>query len=217
MIDIFTGTQGLIFDCDGTLLDSMPVWNEFEDEMQRIAGKRLSEDELVEVRAASISESARLFHEKHGVGTSTEDVMRIFDETLLGFYQNRVEERPGVHEVLEYAAKQGIACTVVTSSPRKYVEAGLRRCGLYDFFVEVCTTDELNMSKQEPYIYQHAMDVMGSDVSTTWGIDDAVYAIRVMDAMGMRTIAAYDCDETGTYESLEEAATVAIRSFRELQ
>ena len=216
MVDVFEGTRGFIFDCDGTLLDTMRVWNDCEDELQRLAGRRFTQAEFEEVRSASITEAAAIFHNRFGIGESPEDVLDFMDGMLLDFYRHKVSPEPGVPELLTRAHEAGIPCTVVTSSPRRFVEAGLRRCGLFDFFVKVCTTDELNMSKSEPGIYRHALAAMDSRPEMTWGFDDAVYAIRVMRSLGIRTIGAYDCDETGSFEALAAEATHATRDLGSL-
>ena len=57
---------------------------------------------------------------------------------------------------------------------------------------------------------------MGTTPETTWGFDDAVYAVKVMNQVGINTVGAYDCDETGTFEQLEAAADIAVHSLEEL-
>lgn len=216
MTDIFTGTRGFIFDCDGTLLDTMGVWNETEEALQNMANAPVTPEDLTSIRALPIEESAVLWHEKYGVGESPEDVLAIEDNMLLEFYRERVTALPGTHALLEKARELGIPCCVVTSSPKRYVEAGLAHCGLIDFFMEVCTTDALGMSKEEPGIFLHAMETMHSTPETTWGFDDATYAVGTMMRTGIRTVGAYDCNETGSFEELQGVATIAVRSLEEL-
>ena len=217
MTDIFTGTRGFIFDCDGTLLDSMQAWNEAEDTLQRMANAPVSPEDATSIHALPIEESAALWHEKYGVGESAEDVLAIEDNVLLSFYRERVEVLPGVRTMLERAQEQGIPCCVVTSSPKRYVQAGLERWGLASFFAEICTTDELGMTKEETAIYEHAMATMGSTPETTWGFDDAVYAVNTMTRAGIRTVGAFDPNNTShPFEDLQAAATVAVHSLEEL-
>lgn len=208
--------KGLIFDCDGTLLDTMPVWNELESRMAREAGVVLNEEQLEELRAAPSNQCAAIFHERYGLGKDAADVLRMMDETLMGFYRDEARALPGVKVLLEQARAAGVPCTVVTSSPRRYVEPGLIRAGINDYFLKLFTTDEAGCSKQEAGIWQMAIEAMGATPETTWGFDDAVYAVRAMSAVGIHAIGAYDCDETGTFEQLDEAAEFAIHSLEEL-
>lgn len=210
------GTRGLIFDCDGTLLDSMPTWNELEAGFARQANVVLTEDQLEELRAAPIDECAAIFHNRYGLGESPEHVLEMMDAALMGYYRDRARALPGVVALLERARTLGIPCVVLTSSPERYVQAGLAHAGIAGYFTRLITTDAVGMSKQDPGIWRLALDVLGSTPQTTWGFEDSVYAVNVMSSVGIRTVGAWDCDETGTYEQLEAAADIAVRSLEEL-
>ncbi|MDO4532689.1 MAG: HAD family phosphatase [Coriobacteriia bacterium] len=209
-------TRGLIFDCDGTLLNTMPAWNDLEERFARMANVSLTEEQYEELRAAPIDECAAIFHNSYGLGDSPQHVLDMMDEALLGYYQTQADALPGVKAMLERARELEIPCTVVTSSPTRYVAAGLKHAGIAGFFRCVITTDEVGLSKQDVRIWQLALEVMGSTPETTWGFDDAVYAVKVMNEAGINTVGAYDCDETGTYEDLAAAADIAVRSLEEL-
>ncbi len=212
---IFDGASGFIFDCDGTLLDTMNAWNALEEDLFARASIPFTPEQIDEVRALPIQMSAGRFFE-HGIGESPEDVMNILDTALLSFYQNEAPVLPGAVEFVRAAQAAGIPCTVVSSSPQRFVVAGLERNGFADAFKAIVTAEDVGMSKQDPNIYLHAIELMGSQVESTWGFDDALYAINTMKGAGLRTCGCYDHDETGTYEQLKGAADIAIRSFEEL-
>lgn len=215
MNPLFAGARGFIFDCDGTLLDTMGAWNSLEERLFAQARIPFTEEQINEIRSLPIQLGASKFFE-HGIGDSPEDVLDILDNALLGFYENEAEALPSAVDFVRAAREVGIACTVVSSSPQRYVRAGLGRAGITDCFKKIVTTEDVGMSKQDPAIYALAMEAMGSDIQTTWGFDDALYALEVMRDMGIHTCGCYDHDETGTFEQLQEAADIAIRSFAEL-
>ncbi len=215
MHSIFKGASGFIFDCDGTLLDTMEAWNALEEDLFDQASIPFTEEQINEIRSLPIQLGAGKFHE-HGIGDSPQHVLEMLDFALLDFYREEACPLPGAIEFVRAARAEGIPCTVVSSSPQRYVQAGLGRAGIADAFVKIVTTEDVGMSKQDERIYLHAIEVMGSDVSTTWGFDDALYAIRAMSDAGLHTCGCYDHDETGTFEQLQDAADIAIRSFNEL-
>jgi HAD superfamily hydrolase (TIGR01509 family) len=208
--------SGLVFDCDGTLLDTMPAWNEEEARMTELTGVPWTQEMYEEIRAVPLNEGARIYHERYGVGESPEAVLQLIDGMLIDFYRDKSVALPGARELLERARSLGIPCVVVTSSPQRYVVPGLRRAGLDGYFRRIITTDDVGLSKQDPRIWQIALRELGAQPETSWGLDDSVYAVKVMNQVGMNTVGAYDCDETGTFEDLAAVADIAVHSLEEL-
>jgi HAD superfamily hydrolase (TIGR01509 family) len=209
-------TRGLIFDCDGTLLDTIEAWNESEANTVAMTGVEWSQVQLEELRAAPLNEGARMLHERYGVGSSAQEVLEIIDAELIGFYREKAVSKPGAVELLREAQTRGIPCVVVTSSPQRYVMPAFERCGLDGYFKRVITTDDAGISKQDPRIWELALDVLGCGAQESWGFEDSIYALKVMNQVGIRSVGCYDCDETGTYEQLSAEAMVTVRSLEEL-
>ncbi|MBQ9020788.1 MAG: HAD family phosphatase [Eggerthellaceae bacterium] len=215
MNPLFKDASGFVFDCDGTLLDTMDAWNALEEDLFAQASIPFTPEQIDEIRALPIQMGAGRFYE-HGIGNSPEHVLEILDTALLSFYQNEVCALPGAVDFVQAARAANIPCTVVSSSPQRYVVAGLKRADIADAFTAIVTTEDVSMSKQDPRIYLHAIEAMDAQAETSWGFDDALYALKVMRETGLRTCGCYDHDETGTYEQLADVADIAIRSFTEL-
>lgn len=210
------GVDGLIFDCDGTLLDTMPAWNELEERMVAMTRHDFTMEELEELRAAPLDEGAVIYHERYGLGSSAQEVLELVDGMLIDYYRDKSRALPGVKALLERAQSLGIPCVVVTSSPQRYVAPGLRRAGIEHYFKRVITTDDVGLSKQDPRIWQLALDEMNAQPETSWGFDDSLYALKVMNQVGINTVGAYDCDETGSFDQLAAEADIAVHSLEEL-
>ena len=183
----FDAVGGLILDCDGTLLDTLGAWDEAERELFAQAGNMSPEDE-VEIHAAPIERAAVLLHERYGVGESAEGVLAHLDGFLVPFYGQESRPLPGAVEFVRAACERGVPCVVVSSSPRRYLEAGLARAGILGCFKELLSTDEVGCSKQEFGIYEEAVRVLGCPRQNVWAVDDAPYAVEVMHEFGLRTI-----------------------------
>lgn len=211
-----TSRIGVIFDCDGTLLDSMGVWREVEGELARRAGVTLTAADVDELTTLTIPECGAFFHERYGLGDSSEAVVRTIDELMLDFYRTRAEARPGALAFARQLAERGVRMSVASSSPLPYLQAGLARCGFAPYLDVIVSVDDVGKSKREPAVYDRAREAMGTPVATTWGVEDSVYAVHTLRKAGYRTLGIYDCDISGTPEQLEAAADRFVASFEEL-
>ena len=185
----FTMADGFIFDCDGTLLDTLDAWEDAERDLFAQAGE-LTQAQEDEIHAAPIEQAAAILHERYGVGRSAEDVLVHLDNHLLPHYRDISVPMAGALEFVRAVHERGIPCVVVSSSPRRYLAAGLERAGVLDCFKELVSTDEVGASKQDFKIYEVAVRELGCEASRVWAVDDAPYAIAVMHEFGLKTICA---------------------------
>ena len=207
---------GVIFDCDGTLIDSMYVWREAEDELARRAGVTLSKADTDMITTFTTPECGAFFHDRFGLGESAADVVSMIDEFMLEFYRTRATARPGALAFVRELAARGVRMSVASSSPQSYLQAGLARCGFAQYMDAVVSVNDVGKSKREPAVYDRAREIMGTPLATTWGVEDSVYAIRTLGTAGYRTLGIYDCDLSGTVENLQQESEHFIPSFEEL-
>lgn len=203
----FSLADGFIFDCDGTLLDTLDAWEEAERDLFAQAGG-LTEEQEDEIHAAPIEGAAAILHGRYGVGDSPEDVLAHLDGHLLPHYRDASIAVPGSLEFVHAVHERGLPCVVVSSSPRRYLAAGLERAGVLDCFEELVSTDEVGVSKQEPGIYEAAVRVLGCKPGRVWAVDDAPYAVAAMHDFGLKTICV------GSRNS--EVADINVRTLDEL-
>lgn len=210
----FSAAKGFIFDCDGTLLDSLDAWREAEAPLFAQTGQ-LTREQQDAIHSAPIERSAELFYE-HGAGESAEAVLALLDGYLLDYYATRSVALPGAAEFVRAVCDAGVPCVVLSSSPRRYLEAGLGHVGLLECFNELVTTDETGCSKQDFAIYERALSILGSRPESTWAVDDAPYAIAVMRDFGLNTIAVGNGCSPERAELLRARATLFAESLAEL-
>lgn len=211
----FDGVEGMIFDCDGTILDSMDAWEEAERDLLLQAPALTQEDEDF-FHSAPIEEACAFLHEKFGVGASGEEVLEHLDSRLMKFYSKEAIALPGAIEFVLEARKHCIPCVVLSSSPRRYLHAGLSRVDIVDEFVELIATDEVGFSKMDHEIYEHALEILGSSKETTWAIDDAIYANRIIHEFGIKTIAPVNGRGGDVRAELASYADIVVETLEEL-
>ncbi len=216
MLERFKNATGFIFDCDGCLLDSMTAWRKVEFSLIDASGVEFTQSMLEDMRAAPITEVARIFHERYGLYRSAQEVLDYIDEMMWGFYQREATPKPGARAFVAELAERGIPCCIVSASPLHYLEAGMETCGMRDLFCKIISTKDTGITKQDPRIFELALESMGASAQGAWGADDSLYALRVMNSCGISTIGTYDDDAAGSLEQLAQTATIAIESFEEL-
>lgn len=207
---------GVVFDCDGTLIDSMAAWRELEASLARRAGAELTRADTDALTTMTIPECGAYLHGKFGLGASGADVEDMIDEFMLDFYANRAVARPGVMPFVEGLAAAGVPMAVASSTPKALLEAGLTHAGIASYLRAIVSVDDVGKSKREPAVYDRAREALGTARAQTWGFEDALYAVRTLKAAGYRTFGVYDCDTSGTWADLQAEADRAARSFEDV-
>lgn len=206
----------MIFDCDGTLLNSIDAWDRILNGVARDAGIKLTEEDNDLITTLTIPETGVFFHETYGLGNNAEDVVDMIDKGMMGYYSNHARERAGALEFVKSLVKLGVTCSVLSSSPQMYLQAGLKRAGFTDYLYEIVSVDDVGGSKRDPRAFEHTAKLMGSAPENTWVVEDSLYAIQTARDAGFMTIGVYDRDAAGTFEELTETADIAVKNFTEL-
>ena len=207
---------GAVFDCDGTLLDSMEAWHIVQSDLAKRAGIVSTDELTVELGPMTIPEAGAHLYAKYGVGIDADDVVSMIDEGMLEYYRNHAKPRPGALEFVEALNELGVSCSVASSSPQSYLQAGLARAGFTPYLDAIVSVDDVGASKRDPAVFNQACKLMGTRIDETWGFEDSLYALLTLKRAGYKTVGIYDSDLAGTFDQLAEVADVAVRAFDEL-
>lgn len=211
-----TDQIGVIFDCDGTLIDSMGVWREVEDDLAKRAGVILTVADIDEIAASSIPEVGHIFFERFGLGESAEDVVDMIHQAMMDFYTTRATALPGARELVRELSERGIPVSVASSTPKPLLVAALEHCGFAPYLCAIVSVDDVGESKRSAAVYEYARALMGTSRANTWGVEDAAYALATLRHAEYRTLGVYDDDLAGTYAELAELADYAVYSLEDV-
>lgn len=195
--------KGIIFDVDGTLLDSMEIWSD--------AGARYLQTLNIEVEpnlgnilfSMSLEEGGAYLKKQYALEFSEEEIIQGVLDIIGDFYRNEVRLNENMREILEEYRAKGIPMVLATTSDKELVTAALERLGILGYFRRIFTASELNTSKREPLIYLAAAEFMKTAPEETAVYEDAEYAINTVKKAGFYTIAVYTeaCSENWEYIS----------------
>ena len=194
-----------IFDFDGTLFDSMFFWDSVGEIYLRSLGLEARPSFREDIRAMSLYQAACYVRKEYELPISEDQIMTGINKTLEHFYIHEVLPKPSVMEFLERMKKAGIPMCIATATDRYLIEAALRRCGMEHYFEAIFTCGEIGHGKDEPVIFQKAMEHFGADRSNTIVFEDAIHAVQTAKADGFTVAAVYDSSEKRQDEILELA------------
>ena len=205
--------RGAIFDVDGTLLDSMYVWETIGERYLRSLGIEPQEDLWEVFRTFTLRQSAEYYIDHYGVTLSPEAIMEGVNRLIETMYFEQVQLKPGVREFLQQLQERSVPMVIATATDRYLVEAALDRCGILPYFGQILTCGEYG-SKSSPGLYEAARAVLGTPRGDTWVFEDAYHAAETASKAGFPVLGIYDPSETHQQE-LKACASVYLTSFRE--
>ena len=208
--------KGAIFDFDGTLFDSMFVWDGSSARYLRSIGIEPEPDTNEQVGRMSLLQSARYFREKYAIPYTVGEIMDGINRTVEELYFYKVQPKDGVVDFLKELRARGVMMCIATATDRYQIDAALRRCGMDGFFSEIFTCSEVGHGKDEPDIFRRAQEHMGTPKSETAVFEDAAHAARTAKADGFPVVAVYDPSEA-KQEELRAAADHFITSFKDIK
>ena len=184
--------KGAIFDMDGTLLDSMWIWDTMGEDCLRRMGFEPHEDINETFKSLSLAEAAEYYRREYGVTQSVSEIVEGIDAIALESYRDRVTPKPGAAEFLHRLSEAGVKMCIATSTDRHLVETALRRCGIDGYFSRIFTCTEVGHGKSEPTVFRAALEYLGTTRSDTYIFEDACFAIRTAKRDGFKIAAVYD-------------------------
>ena len=204
--------KGAIFDLDGTLLDSMFIWDTIGEEYLRSLGKEPHEDLKETFMTLTLEEAAVYYREHYGVTLSVKEIVDGINAMVEQTYRTKVTLKPGISEYLAWLKENGVRMCVATVTDRYLVEETLERLGVRHYFSEIFTCAEVGFGKDKPIIYQKALEHLGTEKSDTYVFEDLPFALNTAKTDGFPTVGIYDRHEAHQDE-LKELADYYVLDF----
>ncbi len=209
--------KGVIFDMDGTLIDSMWVWEEVD--VDYVKRYQLVEPEgfYEAIEGMSFTDVAKYYKKTFPqIRDSVEQIKADWMEMGYRLYRDEVELKSGVKEFLEELKKRGIKIGIATSNDRDMTEMVLEARGILQEFDAICTSDEVKIGKPAPDVYLKAAEDLGVDPKDCLIFEDVPAGLMAGKSAGMKTCAVADKFSEDQIEKKRALADYFIQDYFEV-
>ena len=180
--------KAVLFDADGTLMDSIASWRKALKTVLERRGFSYSEEDFQVLIPLTTKEGGTYLKGKYGFTETGDEIAAEYLGLVESFYATEVELKKGAREVLEYYDSKGIPMAIVTSSERILIEAACKRHGISQYFQGLYICSELGTSKRNPDIFVNTAKALGAEPAETLVYEDSDYAIETAVNAGFKVI-----------------------------
>lgn len=208
--------KAVIFDLDGSLVDSMWIWKDIDKEYLGRFGIELPKKLQAEIEGMSFSETAVYFKERFLIPDSLEQMKKDWNQMAWDKYMHEVMLKPGADRLLKYCINKGIKLGIATSNSRPLVEAVAQARGFGKDFDCIMTACEVEKGKPAPDIYLAVASKLGIHPSQCLVFEDITAGIMAGKNAGMRVCAVEDDYSLYQTQEKKELADYYIRDYHEI-
>lgn len=208
--------QSIIFDLDGTLVDSMWVWDEIDIQFLSKRGLSLPPTYQKEIEGMSFTETAVYTKELFQLPESVEELKAIWNQMALEKYAKEVPLKPGVERFLAYCKENKISMGIATSNSKELVEVVVKAHSLGDYVQEIVTSCEVAKGKPAPDVYLEAARRLHTNSEHCLVFEDVPMGILAGKNAGMKVCAVKDAFSEDQQREKKELADYYISSYEDV-
>ena len=206
----------LIFDLDGTLVDSNGLWVGVDEEFLARRGLAPTEEYEAAVSRSIFPVAAAYTRDYYRLEDSPEVIMEEWEALADRHYRRLVPMKPGTAEFLRQCKGKGLDMNVFTACRPALCRAALERFGLGEFFRQVVYAEEIGLEKHDPGCFVRLSELIGVHPEQCVLFDDSPNNCATAEAAGMETVGVYDSYYAHRQEELKAVCRRYIGSFEEL-
>lgn len=210
--------KGVIFDLDGTLIDSMKIWTKIDRRLLRENGvENIPPDISDRVRKMTIEESAQYFIDEFRLECTNEYIIKRIEELVRTEYEENIPLKPYAKEILDFLDEKGVPYGVATATYKGLAEAVLKRCGIRERIQFLLTEIEYPLGKNFPDIFLGGAKRLGSEPEEVLVVEDSLHCIETAAKAGFVTAGIYDEVSWNEQSLIADMADHYVRSLKELE
>jgi sugar-phosphatase len=185
--------RAVIFDMDGLLIDTEPIWRRSEIEIFGRLGLHLTEEQCLETMGVRVAEVVRMWYQRHPwTGPSCDEVTRQVEELVIQHVLREGDVKPGVYSALELVEHAGLRIAIASSSSEELIRAVVQRLDIGHYIDVFCSAVTEAEGKPHPAVYLTASRRLGVPPETCLALEDSPNGVLSAKAAGMFCIAVPD-------------------------
>ena len=205
--------KGIIFDLDGTILDSMGIWEKVDRMFLAEQGIIAPPDVSENVKKMTIEKAAEYFRIRFSLEISNRQIIDRIEQIAADMYRYNISLKKNVYNTVTQLHEAGVKMCIATATYRSLAVSALMRLGIYDCFEFILTSTEAGSGKDNPDIFFMAAERLKCKASETVVLEDSLHCIQTSVGAGFYTIAVYDSLSRNDWK---QSCTVADRSITDM-
>lgn len=205
--------DAVIFDLDGTLLDSMGIWENVDRNFLKENGVEPPEGVSDIVKKMTIQDSAMYFKERFRLSHSCEYIIDRIEEMVADEYRLHIPLKKGAYEAVMECQKKGIRMCVATATYNRLAYSALERLGILSSFDFVMTCSDVGAGKDNPLIFFKAAEKMECVPERTLVVEDSLHCIKTAKSAGFITAGVYDSVSDGDWQEIRRNCDISLENM----
>jgi len=213
---IMKNIKAAIFDMDGTIVDSMWVWDEIDSEYLSKHNVELPPALKHDIAHLSFNEVAQYFKDAFKLPYTIDEIQGHWNHMAYDKYCNKVKLKSGIKPFLEILKKKGVKIALATSNNTLLLEACLKANGIYEYFDVITLTSEVSRGKDFPDVYLLTAEKLKVNPCDCIVFEDILPAVKGAKMAGMTVVGVYDEYSKAHHEDMRVCADNFINEYSEL-
>lgn len=208
--------KAVIFDMDGTLIDSTSLWHDIDRAFFKKRGMQIPSDYAQKIVHLGLKQAAIFTKEEYGIKETPQEIMNEWHQMSLDMYRNDVQLKEGVIELLEFFKKNNIPMAIATANDEQLYMPCIERLGIGKYFDYVADVNNVKEGKQSARIYEYLAEKMSANKENTMVIEDMPTCVKTAYRSGFITIAVYDNASKQYDEEKKKNSHLFVNNLNEL-
>lgn len=209
--------EGAVFDLDGTILDSMGVWEIVDRRFLENNGLPFEKDYIQDLLTMHFAQAAEYTKKRYTMEKSEAQIMEEWFAIAKGMYAGEVELKPHAAEYLAVLRERGVKIAAATSSDPLLYEPALKRNGVYDYFQAFALSSETEHGKETAEVYELAAKRIRVPLEKCIVFEDILKGVQNARAAGCYTVAVEDASSSHDAEKIRREADIYICDYLQLK